>query len=201
MRRFIAVAAVALWAAVVSFSPARAADIAAEAGKFIDALGDQALAIVKDGSLSDAAKQEKFRVLLTQGFDVPAIGRFVIGKTWRTVEEPQRKEFLETFEALIVETYAGRFKEYQGEQFRIAASKGEGDDHAVVSSEVLFPNGKPPVKIDWRVLKPEGKLKVVDVMVEGVSMAVTQQQEYASVIQRSGMAGLIQQIKSQLKKS
>ena len=56
----------------------------------------------------------------------------------------------------------------------------------LVHSEIVDPSGKPPVRVDWRLLKPKDEFKIIDVVIEGVSMAITQRQEYASVIQRSG---------------
>ena len=174
---------VALIAAVPR--PAPAQDLAKEAGTFVQALGDQAIKIITDKGLNAADREKKFHAIFVESFDVPAIGRFVLGRYWRTASDAQKSEFLKLFEDMIVKTYNNRFTEYKGEQFVVTGSRADGDS-AMVTTNVTRPGSGQPVKVDWRVLKPQGQLKIVDVVIEGVSMSVTQQQEFGSVIQRNG---------------
>jgi len=188
-------AAVAMAAAL----PARAADISGPAAGFVQSLGEKALSTINDSSLGDADRKARFRKLFLDGFDVPAIGRFVLGKYWRVATDDEKAEFLRLFEDMVIRTYSARFKDFGGVNFKVSTSRSEGEDHAMVASQIIFPDGKPPVKIDWRVLSPKGQLKIVDVLVEGVSMSVTQQEEFSSLIQRQGgqVGGLIQHLRGQ----
>jgi phospholipid transport system substrate-binding protein len=158
---------------------------AQEAAKFVNALGDQAIQIITDAGLSKVDREQRFKDMFVSSFDVPAIGRFVLGRYWRTANEQQRAEFLKLFEDMIVKTYNNRFSEYKGEQFQVTGSRADGDS-VLVTTNVTQPRGGQAVKVDWRVVKPQGKFKIVDVIIEGVSMSVTQQQEFGSVIQRNG---------------
>lgn len=177
---------VACAAAPGAVHPAAAEDISKDAAGLVTNLGDQAIATITDKELTPAARERRFHDMFVNSFDVPAIGRFVLGRYWRTASEAQRAEFLKLFEDMIVKTYTGRFSEYKGESFVVVGSRADGDNNAIVTTNITRPNGSPPVKVDWRVLKPQGKLKIVDVVIEGVSMSVTQQQEFGSVIQRNG---------------
>ena len=186
LRRFGFVLLALAWGAVTP-GPAAAEDFTKEAGTFVQALGDQAIAIITDAGLSAGDREKRFHEMFVSSFDVPAIARFVLGRYWRTASDPQKDEFLKLFEDMIVKTYNNRFKDYKGEQFVITGTRGDGDS-AMVSTNVVSAqvrNGQA-VKVDWRVLKPQGKLKIVDVVIEGVSMSLTQQQEFGSVIQRNG---------------
>jgi phospholipid transport system substrate-binding protein len=165
--------------------PAPAQELSKEAGAFVQNLGDQAIKIITDKGLSPTDRERKFHQMFVDSFDVPAIGRFVLGRYWRTASDAQKTEFLKLFEDMIVKTYNNRFNEYKGEQFVVINSRTDGDS-AMVTTNVTRPGGNQPVKVDWRVLRPQGKLKIVDVVIEGVSMSVTQQQEFGSVIQRNG---------------
>jgi phospholipid transport system substrate-binding protein len=165
--------------------PAPAQELAKDAGAFVQSLGDQAIKIITDKGLNAADREKKFHAMFVESFDVPAIGRFVLGRYWRTASDAQKSEFLKLFEDMIVKTYNNRFTEYKGEQFAVTGSRADGDS-AMVTTNVMRPGANQPVKVDWRVLKPQGKLKIVDVIIEGVSMSVTQQQEFGSVIQRNG---------------
>lgn len=179
--------------------PANAADISGAAAGFVQSLGERALSTINDASLGDADRKVRFRKLFLDGFDVPAIGRFVLGKYWRVATDDEKSEFLRLFEEMVIRTYSARFKDFGGVNFKVNTSRAEGEDHAMVASQIVFPDGKPPVRIDWRVLSPKGQLKIVDVLVEGVSMSVTQQEEFSSLIQRQGgqVSGLIQHLRGQ----
>ena len=179
-------AALAFLVVGAASGPVAAQDIAKEAGEFVRGLGDKAIEMVADKAMAQPQREAKFRELFDRSFDVPAIGRFVMGRYWKIATEEQRQEFLKLFEEIVVKTYAVRFSEYSGEKFRVTGARVEAENHAIVNTEVVRTNGEPPIKVDWRVLKPKGELKIYDVMIEGVSMSVTQQEEYGAVIQRAG---------------
>ncbi len=136
--------------------------------------------------LTGRERQTQFRALLREGFDTEAMSRFVLGPYWRTATDPQRQEFLKLFEDYIVTAYSARFSQYSGEQFKTTGSRSEGPDGWLVSSQILRANGGPPTKVDWRVGKMGPDYKISDVVVEGISLTITQRQEFASVIQRNG---------------
>jgi phospholipid transport system substrate-binding protein len=178
--------AVALLACAAQTGSSHAADITGEARAFVGSLGEQAIATAANKVTPADEREQRFKALFLEGFDVPTIGRFVLGSYWRQASEEQKTEFLALFEAMVIKTYSARFSEYAGETFTVSGARNEGDDHAVVQTQIVRPTGGAPIFIDWRILKPQGKLKIVDVIVEGVSMSVTQQQEFGSLIQRQG---------------
>ena len=165
--------------------PAFAQDITQEAAAFVQSVGDQAMAVLGDRTLTPSDRGVRFRDLFVNHFDVAAIGQFVLGRYWRSASDRQRTEFLQLFEVMLVKAYNTRFVDYTGEQFSVDATRHEGANHALVTSSVARPNS-PPVKVDWRVLRRGGRLKIVDILVEGVSMSLAQQQEFGAVIQRNG---------------
>jgi phospholipid transport system substrate-binding protein len=181
----IALLVAALGAGAAVPRPAAAEDFTKEAGTFVQSLGDQAIEIITDKSLDPAGREHRFHEMFVTRFDVPAIGRFVLGRYWRTATDAQKAEFLKLFEDMIVKTYNNRFTEYKGEQFAVIGTRADHDS-AMVTANIAQPNGRPPIKVEWRVLNEDGKPKIVDVVIEGVSMSVTQQQEFGSVIQRNG---------------
>jgi phospholipid transport system substrate-binding protein len=160
--------------------------IATPAGKFIQDLGDKALAILSDKSITAEQRNEKFRHMMHDSFDLATIGRFVIGRNWHAATPEQQKEYMKLFEQLVVKTYSDRFALYTGEGFRARAVTPEGDRDFIVNSDITHPDGSPPTAVDWRLRQKESKLGIIDVVVEGVSMSVTQRQEYSSVIERNG---------------
>jgi phospholipid transport system substrate-binding protein len=182
MRRFVARGCAVLLAVIILAAPARAAD---DAAGFISDLGQRTVQILA-AKVPEGERESKFRAIFTEGFDVPAISRFVLGTYWRTATEAQRRDFVTLFETYVVHAYTVRFNDYGGEQLKVTAARAEDADSSMVQSVIARPSGAPPIKVDWRVSKTPQGFKITDVVVEGVSMAVTQRQEFAAVIQRNG---------------
>jgi len=208
-RSFLAVAAAfGIWLAAFpitpSFAQAKAtsakATPATDPATFVDGMIQQALTILRDKQMPDDARQRQFSVMLHKNFDIPKIARFVLGRYWTTASDDDRNTFNGLFEQWIVRTYSARFKEYGGENIKVTGSRPENDVSFVVASQLVHPDGSPPAAVNWHVNKGPDGLKVVDVEVEGVSMALTEREEFSAVIQRAGgsVASLNQALKDKL---
>jgi len=148
-------------------------------------LGADAVSMLANGSLSEQQRETEFRRLFDAGFDLDTISRLVLGRFWREATDAQKREFRSLFETYVVKSYVVRLGHYNGETFKVgAAHPAEGGD-AMVQSEIDRPNG-PPIHVDWRTRKEAGGYRIVDVVVDGVSMMQTQRDEFASVIQNGG---------------
>jgi phospholipid transport system substrate-binding protein len=184
--RFPALFSVAALALTMLGGQARAMQ-AADPSALISQLVGQAINVIVDKSESEDQREAKFRSLLQTGFDIPRISRFVLGRYWNAATDGQRKEFSQLFEDWIVRTYSARFGQYSGEKIQVTGTRSEGPTTTVVSSQFISPNGAPPAKVEWVVRKSgDNDYTVVDVSVEGVSMALTQRDEIAAVADRNG---------------
>ena len=165
-------------------------------------LSEDAIKLLTGKELAAEERNSRFGALLTKSFDVPAMGRFALGRYWREANEQEHAEYLKLFEDLIIATYAQRFANYQGETLQLQGAQAEDGDKAVlVHSQFMRVNPPQPVRVDWRVNRTDQGLRIVDVIVEGVSLTVTQRDEFASVIQRNGgkVAGLLDTLRSKTK--
>jgi phospholipid transport system substrate-binding protein len=156
-----------------------------DAAGFVTTLGQKTLEIINQKP-PKAERDQRFRAILNEGFDLEALSRFVLGPHWRTATDAQKRDFMKYFEDWIVSAYGARFSEYSGEQFKVVGQRPESEAITLVSSQIQRPAGGPPIRVDWRVAKSGSDFKVADVVVEGISLMVTQRQEFASVIQRNG---------------
>lgn len=183
----------AVCATTVALSAPAAMAQATGADDFIRRAGQRAIDSLTVRSISDAERGTRFRAILRESFDVPEIGRFVLGRYWRTATDQEKTEYLKLFEDFIVRAYANRFADYSGEMFRVLQVVDSTENDKLVSSEIVQPSGKPPIRLVWRVRGQPGGYKVVDVTVEGISMSVTQRDEFAAVIRSNGgtVAGLL----------
>lgn len=175
-------AVVALVIGLAAASPPAAA--AADPVALINDLGNRALEVLGK-NVAGNQRQARFRALFDADFDVPTIARFVLGRYWRIATPAQQQEFVGLFDEYIVLAYSNRLAEYSGETLRVTGSRPDGDG-SVVMSEIVRTNGAPPAKVDWRLNRTDDTYKITDVIVDGISMAVTQRSEFASVIQRHG---------------
>lgn len=186
-RRIVPVFCGLLALLLVATGPSRAAT----PDGFIREIGNKAFMSLSPANLSEEERIDRFRNLLNEAFDLKRIGRFVLGVHWRRASDAQRDEFLELFEKFVVRAYANRFRDLSDKEFRVQQARELSSKESLVFSEVVIP-GQPPVKVNWKVRDFDGTFKVVDVIVEGVSMSITQRDEFAAVIrQRGGVEGLI----------
>jgi phospholipid transport system substrate-binding protein len=175
-----------LVALIVVIAPARADQHLAASSEFIQSLADRAIRTLTAEGQTTEVRREQFRGLFREGFAINGIARFVLGRYWRRATEDDRTEYLALFEDVIVTTWADRFSEYSGEKFEVqtaidAPSAHESERVAIVRS-VFFTDPQTQVRIDWRVASRGDIYKITDVMVEGISMANTQRDEFSSVI-------------------
>ena len=156
------------------------------AKEFVSALSSQGIAILADKSLSQDEQTARFRQLLKSDVDIPRLARFTLGRYWRVATPAERAEFLRLFEEWILSTYVGRLGNYSGQTITVSTARPETETLVLVRSIVNQPNGAPPVGVDWRIWVANGRGKLVDVVVEGVSMATTLQSQFISIIQNNG---------------
>ena len=168
---------------------------AADPAAVINNLGNRALEVLGKNA-TPAQRVARFHELFREDFDVPGLARFVLGRYWKTATPEEQEEFVKLFEDYIALVYSNQLAAYSGETLKVTGSRTSAEE-AIVASEIIRPTGSPPVKVDWHLTDRNGTYKISDVTVDGISMAVTQRSEFASVIQRSGgqVAGLIAQLR------
>ena len=170
-----------------------------EASKYIHGLGQKANQVLGKQGASLEQKEAEVRALLSDSFDIKLIGRFVVGQTWKSMNEEQREAYLSQFEEWVLRTYSKRLGGYSDQAFEIIGAKSINNDEALVSTKLMRPNA-PPLEAGWRVRGSAQGYKIIDVVVAGVSMVVTQRSEFSAVIQRQGIDGLIETLRLQVSK-
>jgi phospholipid transport system substrate-binding protein len=181
---------------------ARSDDKVDQAGRFIENLAEEAVDALTEPGISREERENRFKKLLTEHFAVTTIGQWVLGRYWRMATLEERKEYLNLFEQMLVATYVTRFERYSGETLKVQRTLvDERSGDAMVFSELKRRDGQSVVSIGWRLRSKGDSFKVVDVLVEGVSMGQTQRSEFASVIRRHGgeIEGLLNEMRERVK--
>ncbi len=194
-------AIVFLGIAVLAATPGRGRAAGAEdAGAFLGSLTNRAIAQLSDETLPPPDRRRRFRVLFGENFDVPAIGRFVLGRYWRRAKPPVREDFLIVFEEIMVQRFAPRFASYAEMEFKVGLVRPLKEAGQFMVASTVTPARGEPVRVHWRVRERDGRFKILDVVGQGVSMALTLRSEYASVIKSSGgrVEGLVTQLRMRI---
>jgi phospholipid transport system substrate-binding protein len=160
---------------------------------FINQLGVQAIQVLGP-SVPAAARVQRFRQLFGADFDIPGISRFVLGRYGRVATPEQQQQFQGLLREYLAQAYAGRLAQYAGEKFAALNAQTQGDETVVFSEITRNDGGK--IRVEWHLVNRDG-WKISDAYVAGVSMAVTERDEFASVIQQGG--GQIQYLLDRLR--
>ena len=170
----------------------------AEAQQFIQTLGDEAVKVLSDKAIPLSQRETNIRELLRKNFDLETIGRFVLSRYWRTITADQQAEYMGVFSEYVLKTYARRLGAYGNERFQITSAKPLGSRDAIVLTEIKTQAGGQPITAGWRVRDRDNIYKIIDVMVEGVSMAATQRSEFEAIVQKEGITGLIEILRAKV---
>lgn len=172
--------------ATTLFAGSAKSDDAASAQAFIKELSDSAIQQLTDRSVAPDEQERRFRAIMKDTVAFETISRWVLGRYWRGASEAQQARFKGLFEDLMVATYAYRFQDYGGEKLSINAAQPIETGQWLVRSAIGRPGADKDLKVDWRVSGKDGTFRIIDIMVEGLSMAQTQRSEFASVLKNNG---------------
>lgn len=164
---------------------------------FVRSTGDRLVAIV-NGPGSASTKRTAMTQILTSDVDVDGIGRFCLGRFWRSATPEQQKQYLALFHEVLVTNITAKLGEYQGVTFTMGRTKMQ-EEEAVVSTTVVRPNNAPTA-VDWIIANPSASPKIIDVVAEGTSLRLTQRQDYASYLthNNNNIDALIAAMKNQV---
>ena len=153
-----------------------------DAVAFINQLGVQAIQVLGP-AVPMPQRVQRFRQLFGSDFDLPEIAQFTLGRYWRVATPQQQQQYLGLLQDYLAQAYAGRLAQYAGEKFTATNAQQQGGETIVFSEITRNDGGK--IKVEWHLVN-NGGWKITDAYVAGVSMAITQRDEFASVIQQGG---------------
>ena len=159
-------------------------DFASGAQLFVQTMAEEAFTSLS-GKMKKAEREKRFREIMHRYIAFRGVAKWVLGRTWRKATKEQQEKYLELFEELMIATYAHRFEGHSGETLNIVKTEVVNKVDALVFSKLSRTDAAKPLSVDWRIRASEGKYKIVDILVEGVSMAKTQRAEFASVMRKN----------------
>jgi len=156
-----------------------------DAGLFLKALQKEAVTQLSNESVSSEEREQQFRSLLTENFDIGGMAKFVVGKYWRKAEDGPRSEFMTIFEDIMVQRFLPTFATYTSSDFKITKVVAKRDFYIVFSS--VKTDGGEPAKVLWRIKAKENSgFIITDVAAEGISLRSTYKSDYTSALKSLG---------------
>ena len=127
---------------------------------------------------------ENLKIIAKKTVDIKGIGNYSLGAYRKDLSDQKKDEYFDIFEQYFLISFSSRLAEYTDPKIRVDTQKKLNDKYTMVSSTLLATSEKPEIKIDWRVItkNPDNPL-IIDVIIEGVSLAKVQREEFNSIIQ------------------
>lgn len=159
-------------------------------------------AINADGG--DFGHQRRMMAVIERETNLNLLARMTLGRYWRRATVQQRKVFANVFRRYLLQSFTSRLQRYAGaglgtidDRFTVTGTKKAGKNDVVVQSLIKPPSG-PPLEVDWRLRSRDGRFLIIDLVVEGVSLLITQRSEFGSVVERIGIDGLIGELETRV---
>ena len=172
-----------LFVFIISFwQDSRAIAYSSDPEKFITEIIEEAKLILNSQE-SKEVKAEKLSVIALKTVDVKGIGYYTLGKKRKDINEDQIKKYNIIFEKYFLKSFTSRLTDYSDPKISVLSAEKINEKYTIVKSMLLKTDKKPEVKIDWRVYtkNPENPL-IRDLIIEGLSLARTQKEEFASIL-------------------
>ena len=136
-----------------------------------------------DDKFSKEEKIKKLKKIASETVDVIGIGFYTLGSYRKTISENEIKQYEILFEQYFLKSFSSRLAEYSNPEIEVVSKKKLNENYTMVSSILVGTNQRPEVKIDWRIYtkNPENPL-IRDLIIEGLSLARTQKEEFSSII-------------------
>ena len=152
------------------------------ASEFISDLSIEASNILSS-KLSEEEKIVQLKKIGENSVDIEGVGFYTLGKHRKTLTEPQKKQYKELFRNYFLKSFSGRLVGYSDAKIAVLSEEVKNEKYTIVFSKLIGTSERPEVKIDWRVYTkdPENPL-IRDLIIEGLSLARTQKEEFNSII-------------------
>ena len=164
------------------------------AENFILETTQNAKKIILDKAISDKDKRKQLEKLALNTVDVAGLAKYTLGQERKNLSDKQISQFVSTFEVFFSKNLSNKLKDYSDQEVKITGSKKISDNYVLVNSKIVSLKDKQEIAVDWRVFLVDGNLIIRDLVVEGLSLAKTQREEFASIIANKKFEGLIQSL-------
>ena len=153
---------------------------------FVQSTVNRASQVLSD-NLSKDQKIEKLKAIAAETVDIKGIGMYTLGTYRRSLNEDQKEKYETLFREYFLKTFSSRLAEYSNPEIQVNSKEKINENYTMVSSILVATEQRPEINIVWRVYtKNPDNLRIRDLVIEGLSLARTQKEEFASIIKSNG---------------
>ena len=150
---------------------------------FVQELVDDAIKSLSDKSLTEEEKSEVIKEIALENVDIKALGLYTLGNIRKNLDENTMSKYQELFQKYFLKSLTSRLTDYASQKFEVYGSEQKSSNYTIVNSKIVESLKSPEIKIDWRIYtKNPQKPLIRDLVVEGLSLARTQKEEFASIL-------------------
>jgi phospholipid transport system substrate-binding protein len=150
---------------------------------FIAELVDDAIKTLSDKNITKADKFKKIETIALENVDIDALGMYTLGALRKTLDQDTLEKYKKLFSKYFLKSLTSRLSDYSENKFEVIDADQKSETYTIVNSKVVGSSSQPEIKIDWRVYtKDPSKPLIRDLVVEGLSLAKTQKEEFASIL-------------------
>ena len=151
--------------------------------EFVNELVNDAISLLSDKSATKEKKEDFIKTIALENVDINALGLYTLGELRKSSNKEDIIKYQDVFEKYFLKSLTSRLMDYSSSKFEIIGAEQKSANYTIVSSKIIPEDGNPEIKIDWRIYtkNPEKPL-IRDLIVEGLSLARTQKEEFASIL-------------------
>lgn len=190
-----------LVAALFFAGNANAAVDRAKAEAFVKKVTDEGITQIINADIPQKEKDARFEKLFNNALDLKFIGQFVLGRYWKTASNEQKKAFIDAYRDLNIKTWSQRFDEFKGKEFIFKGTTPSNSANQIFVNSLVPMDQGEPAKVVWRVKQTGDNFKIVDIIIENVSLAITARNEYTAYVKSApgGINDLIKDLQNKTK--
>ena len=161
----------------------------------VQSTSDQVLAVLADTDLSRGARLAKVRTIVLRSVDFETLSRLVLARNWSRFSPAQQQEFMQRFQDHLAATYGRRLDDYRNEKVAITGDRQEPNGDSTVTSKILRGGGSDDIEVDYRLRQTNGQWKVIDFIIEQVSMVANFRSQFQDIVASGGPEKLLRLLK------
>ena len=161
----------------------------------VQSTSDQVLAVLAEKDLSKEARRDKVRTIVLRSVDFETLSRLVLARNWTRFSPAQQQEFMQAFQDHLAATYGRRLDDYRNEKVTIVGDRQEPNGDSTVQTKILRGGGSNDINVDYRLRQSNGEWKVIDFIVEEVSMVANFRSQFQDIVASGGPEKLLKLLK------
>ena len=161
----------------------------------VQSTSDEVLAVLAEKDLSKQERRDKVRTIVLRSMDFETLSRLVLARNWSRFSPAQQQEFMQEFQEHLATIYGRRLDDYRNEKVEVVGDRREPNGDSTVQTKILRGGGSNDIQVDYRLRESNGQWKVIDFIVEEISMVANFRSQFQDIVASGGPEKLLQLLK------